>query len=76
MCDMCDQSEDGGYASCQNCGTLICFDVKNGDDVLRPAVVTSSGDVYCDQCGRRHEDAEDSEADEFGDPFEEDLDDC
>jgi len=41
--------------SCQDCGILICFDVQSGDDVVRKAYVTASGDLYCDHCGRRHD---------------------
>jgi len=49
MCDMC--LERDGPESCQDCGCLICFDVETGDDILRPAYVTASGDLFCDRCG-------------------------
>jgi len=52
MCDMCDENE-GDFESCQDCGKLICFDVEVGDDVLRPAYVTSSGDLFCDSSRSR-----------------------
>ena len=41
--------------SCQDCGVLICFDIETGDDVLRPAYVTESGDLFCDRCGRKYD---------------------
>lgn len=44
--------------SCPDCGVLICWDVKNGDDIVRPAYATMSGDMYCDQCGGAHDRAE------------------
>ena len=47
--------------SCQNCGALICFDVESGDDVMRKAYVTASGDLYCVDCGRRHDRDEERE---------------
>lgn len=53
MCkELCDLRPDGTMSRCQDCGLLICFDVENGDDVIRPAYVTEDGDVFCDQCGR------------------------
>lgn len=62
MCkELCD--EEGG-ASCPDCGRMICFDTKNGDDIMRPAYVTSSADVYCDRCGSAHDRAEEEEYDE------------
>ncbi len=60
---MCKELCEEGGESCQDCGKLICFDVKNGDDILRPAFVTSSGDVFCDRCGRQQE-REDQEEEE------------
>jgi hypothetical protein len=53
MCDIC--LKNGEYAGCQHCGCLICFYCKSGDDVLRPAAVSSSGDVYCDRCCKQVE---------------------
>jgi hypothetical protein len=64
MCKLCDESPDGGYEYCQDCGCLICFDVIDSDDVIRPAYVTSSGDLFCDRCGSACDAAED-EAMEF-----------
>ena len=58
MCSLCD---DGGEY-CQDCGALICFDVKHGDDILRRAYVTSSGDLFCDRCGSRHDAEEEEES--------------
>ena len=52
MCELCNEE---GPTGCQNCGRLICFDIEKGDDVIRPAFVTSSGDLYCDECGREME---------------------
>jgi uncharacterized protein with PIN domain len=73
MCYMCDEldkreqarrlaGEDTEYdptmESCQNCGAMICFDEKGGDDVIRQAYVTEGGDLYCDRCGRKYDRAE------------------
>lgn len=53
MCDLCNEFDGADLMqSCQDCGCLICFDVENGDDVLRSAYVTASGDLFCDRCGR------------------------
>ena len=63
MCKvLCDDTDE--MQSCQDCGRLICFDVKHGDDIMRPAYVTASGDLYCDRCGRgRAMDEAEEEAD-------------
>ncbi|OGC94106.1 MAG: hypothetical protein A2W25_12035 [candidate division Zixibacteria bacterium RBG_16_53_22] len=63
MCDMCDEF-GRGRQSCQDCGKLICFDVRMGDDIIRPAYVTSSGDLFCDWCGAGYDRREEAEADE------------
>jgi hypothetical protein len=60
---LCD--DEHGQQSCQDCGKLICFDTKLGDDIMRPAYVTSSGDLYCDRCGREHDRAEEEEYADF-----------
>jgi hypothetical protein len=67
MCKLCDESEE--MQSCPDCGKLICFDCNGGDDIIRPAYVTESADLYCDRCGREHDAAEDEEMDpeEFDD---------
>jgi hypothetical protein len=66
MCkELCDQSEDGVMPSCQDCGRLICFDEVTGDDVIRPAYVTMSGDLFCDRCGRAQDRAELAAEEEF-----------
>lgn len=66
MCkELCEASESGEMQSCQDCGKLICFEIENGDDVCRPAYVTSSGDLYCDNCGEAHDRAEDEEDEAF-----------
>lgn len=62
MCYLCDEN-DGAPQGCQDCGRLICFDVEAADDVMRRAFVTSSGDLYCDICGREHERSEEAEDD-------------
>jgi hypothetical protein len=67
--ELCEASEDGSMQSCQDCGKLICFDQKVGDDIIRPAFVTSSGDLFCDWCGREHEQAE-AEDEYFYEPWE------
>lgn len=65
MCaELCESSEDGEMVSCQDCGLLICFDCRNGDDIIRPPWVTASGDLYCDRCGMAHDEAEEDECDE------------
>lgn len=63
MCQMCDEN-GGEYEACQDRGRLICFDVTNGDDVIRPAYVTESGDLFCDIHGRRYDEAEEREREE------------
>jgi len=59
MCSLCEEN-NGEMLSCQDCGRLICFDVEanQGDDIIRSAYVTSSGDLFCDFCGRRYDEAE------------------
>jgi len=69
MCDMCDEN-GGDFESCQDCGKLICFDVEVGDDVLRPAYVTSSGDLFCDRCGSRYDAEEERMAEEEADYYD------
>ena len=68
MCKLCEENETGEMASCQDCGLLICFDCPpaSGDDVVRAAYITASGDVFCDRCGSRHDRAEE-EADDSAD---------
>ena len=67
MCSLCDATETGEFQSCQDCGALICFDVEGGDEVLRPARVTASGDLYCDRHAREHDRAEEEQE---GDPWD------
>lgn len=54
MCYLC-ENNGGEYQGCQDCGRLICFDIKQGDDVIAPAYVTESGDLFCDSCGREYD---------------------
>lgn len=72
MCKMCDENDDK-MESCQDCGVLICFDVQSADDVIRPAYVTASGDLFCNRCGTRYDREEermaDEEADYYPDPY-------
>lgn len=68
MCKELCEEYDG--QSCPDCGRLICFDTKHGDDIMRPAYVTESGDLYCDRCGKDHDRAEEEECYE---PWEEEL---
>ena len=71
MCkELCDDAEDG-YTTCQDCGAMICWDVETGDDVMRSAYVTASADLYCDRCGRQHDQAEEDEMEDFD--FEEEF---
>lgn len=64
MCDMCDEN-DGEMVGCQDCGRLICFDVKYKDDIVAPAYVTASGDLFCSSCGQRYDQEEEEAAEEF-----------
>ena len=70
MCELCEEL-NGEPTSCQDCGCLICFDVEIGDDILRPAYVTASGDLYCDECGQKHD--QEDERDDLGDIYPEDI---
>jgi len=54
MCWVCEEN-DGEMAYCQDCGCMICFDVKGGDDVISPAGVTASGDLYCRYHAMEHD---------------------
>ena len=74
MCKELCKSDDY-EATCPDCGRMVCFDVVNGDDIMRPAFVTSEGDLYCDRCGKSHERAiEVAEEEDCGemdyDPYE------
>lgn len=64
MCFMCDEN-GGEMIGCPDCGRSICFDVKgSGDDVIAPAYVTASGDIFCLQHGRQYDEEEECQADE------------
>ncbi len=53
MCkELCDKF---GPQGCPDCGRLICFDAKNGDDILRPAYITNSGELFCARCGTEYD---------------------
>jgi hypothetical protein len=72
---MCKELCESGYGemqSCQDCGKLICFDIPAGcgDDVMQPAAVTSSGDLFCVRCAVAHDRAEEEEFDE---PWEQEM---
>lgn len=61
MCWLCEKygDTDNRYASCEHCGDLVCFDVKGvGDDLVKPAYMSDSGQLLCKSCGRRFEEAE------------------
>ena len=65
MCErLCEQSETGEMVACQGCGCLICFDVENGDDIIRSAYITEDGDLFCDWCGQEYE------AYDYGDDYD------
>lgn len=66
MCWLCD--ELGSMPSCTDCGILICFDVKHGDDVISPARMTDDGDVLCEDCYDRYQEEEAAELDEMYGP--------
>ncbi len=61
MCEFCDE---GQMLSCDDCGKLICFDRKYGDDVIGAGFVTSSGNPICGTCARHWHESE--EQDEHG----------
>lgn len=69
MCDWCEEN-NGEPDSCQNCGVLICWDIKGFDDVMSEPYVTNYGDVYCLRCGRQEQqeidEQEEEEAEEYG----------
>jgi hypothetical protein len=69
MCFMCEEN-NGEPIGCQDCGVMICLDIEEGDDVLQPAGVTSSGDVYCLFHAMKNEEAAEEAWEEFGDYFE------
>ncbi len=71
MCQLCDESDDGSMQSCPDCGRLICFDAKGFDDIMAPAYVTASGDLYCSRCGCAHDRAEEEEEEYDYDPIPE-----
>jgi hypothetical protein len=72
MCkELCDSQEDG--ASCQDCGCIICWDVEQGDDILRRAYATASGDLYCDRCGLAYDRAEEEDELQDRDYYPEDY---
>jgi len=60
MCYLCDEN-NGEMEGCQDCGKLICFDIKQGDSIIAPAYVTASGDLYCNRCGKQYDEAEEQE---------------
>ncbi len=70
MCDLCEKN-GCEPESCQDCGTLICFDIEpgRGDDVMDRAYVTFSGDLFCRRCGKRYDEEEEkmNEAEDDGD---------
>lgn len=65
---------------CQGCGCLletkVCDCCKGefldysargfGDDIIRRPYVTTSGDLYCDRCGREHDRAEEEAQEDDG----------
>lgn len=67
-------------AGCQGCGCLletkVCDCCKgefldysargSGDDIIRRPYVTTSGDLYCDRCGREHDRAEEEAQEDEG----------
>jgi hypothetical protein len=67
---MCEENPCKEMESCQGCGIQICFDVTEGDDIVRPAYVTASGDLYCDRCGKQHDRDEDREIEDESAYFE------
>lgn len=78
MCQLC-ENNNGEMQSCQDCGRLICFDEKpDSVDVIDRAYVTASGDLFCQRCGRKYDQAEEEDAElesEFYDPEYVDMED-
>jgi hypothetical protein len=59
--------------SCPECGCMLLVGEGCGDDICRPAYVTASGDLMCNRCGRRHDEAGEQQNDgdsDFFDPYE------
>ena len=77
MCEWCNNPADEAY--CQDCGRQICKDAAPDDEYPAAVFVTSYGDVFCWDCGKREQweidKAEEAEADEWGwmefDPYDE-----
>ena len=54
MCELCEKyGIEAMY--CVDCGAMICFDVKQNDDVLKRAYITGSGDLRCNECGQLYD---------------------
>jgi len=69
---MTEQTDDGmvnagEWGSCQQCGAMLEEDAPPYSiDVVRRPYVTASGDVFCDVCGSRYDQAdEEADADYF-----------
>ena len=65
MCEMC-QENGNEPVGCQNCGKMICWDytLDQSDDIMGTPFVTSSGDLYCYNCGIEMERAEEIQMEE------------
>lgn len=64
MCYMCEEN-NGEMESCQECGIMICFDVEVEDDVIAPAGVTASGDLFCRRHAAQYDREEEEQDDEY-----------
>ncbi len=76
MCDLCEKN-GGQYDSCQDCGRLICFDEQpDSVDVIDQAYVTAGGDLFCWRCGRKYDEAEEEETEDYYEPpFDDEVED-
>lgn len=68
MCKWCDENDE--MMGCQDCGRLLCWDVKGHDDIISSPYVSASGDVYCEVCGPEYDKEEDEGYDMYDGPIE------
>jgi hypothetical protein len=59
------ENDDNEIMYCQDCGCIIEWGLEGpGDDIVRRAYVTASGDLFCSRCGREYDEEEERLADE------------
>jgi hypothetical protein len=70
-----DEQEDDEIMYCQDCGCIIEWDREGpGDDIVSPAYVTASGDLFCRRCGIAYDEEEERQADEEADYWPDPMD--